>query len=45
MRDFLEKKDMAKTTNKLEGYFGELKQKYERHKGLWKRNREEYLKW
>lgn len=45
MWHFLEDRKIPKTTNKIEGYFGELKQKYVRHKGLWNKNREQYLKW
>ena len=45
MWHFLKDRKIPKTTNKLEGYFGELKQKYVRHKGMWARSREQYLKW
>ena len=45
MWHFLEDKKIPKTTNKIEGYFGELKQKYVRHKGMWGKSREQYLKW
>ncbi len=45
MWHFLEDRKIPKTTNKIEGYFGELKQKYVRHKGMWRKTREQYLKW
>jgi hypothetical protein len=45
MWHFLGDRKIPKTTNKIEGYFGELKQKYIRHKGMWQKSREQYLKW
>jgi len=45
MWHFLEDKNIPSTTNKLEGYFGQLKQQYVKHKGMWAKSREAYLKW
>jgi hypothetical protein len=45
MWHYLNDKNIPKTTNKIEGYFSELKQQYLKHKGLSKRNREQYFKW
>jgi len=45
MWHYLQDGMIPKTTNKLEGYFSELKHQYGKHKGLSKRNRDSYLKW
>jgi transposase-like protein len=45
MWHYLEDRKIPKTTNKVEGYFSELKQQYTKHKGLSKRNRDSYFKW
>jgi hypothetical protein len=45
MWHYLEDKRIPKTTNKVEGYFSELKQQYGKHKGLAKYNRDSYFKW
>ena len=45
MWHYLKDEKIPKTTNKLEGYISELKQQYGKHKGLSKRNRDNYFKW
>jgi transposase-like protein len=45
MWHYLEDAKIPKTTNKLEGYFSQLKKDYGNHRGLAKHNRDSYLKW
>lgn len=45
MWHFLADKNIPSTTNKLEGYFSELKLQYKKHKGMSRLNRDSYLKW
>lgn len=42
---YLENDYITKSTNALEGYFGRLKEKYRRHRGLSKRKRKNYFAW
>lgn len=45
MFHYLEDRNIPETTNKLEGFFSKLKQKYRSHAGLSKDNRKSYLYW
>ncbi|MFH1744706.1 MAG: transposase [bacterium] len=45
MFHYLKDNNVAATTNKLEGYFAQLKGRYRQHKGMSKTNRQNYLKW
>lgn len=42
---YLNDKNIASTTNLLEGFFSHLKSDYQRHRGLSKANRINYLNW
>lgn len=42
---YLTDRSIASTTNRLEGYFSQLKQSYRRHNGLSKEHRKNYLTW
>jgi hypothetical protein len=45
MFHFLEDKNIASTTNEMEGFFSQLKSKYKRHNGLSKEHKIRYLKY
>lgn len=45
MFHYLDDNQIAKSTNKLEGYFSRLKQLYRLHSGLNKQNRSNYFNW
>ncbi len=45
MFHYLEDSNIAPTTNKIEGYFSRLKSVYRQHRGLSKKNRENYFQW
>jgi transposase-like protein len=45
MFNYLDKPEISRTTNPLEGYFGRLKHKYRTHKGLSKHKRKNYFGW
>lgn len=45
MFHYLKDRRIAPTTNKIEGYFSNLKELYRGHHGLFKRNRQNYLNW
>ncbi len=45
MFHYLDNPNIAKSTNKLEGYFSRLKRLYRQHSGLSKDNRNNYISW
>jgi transposase-like protein len=45
MFHYLDDNNISATTNKLEGYFSQLKNLYRQHRGMSKNNRQNYLKW
>ncbi len=45
MFHYLDDPCIAATTNKLEGYFSRLKEIYRKHRGLSKKNRQNYFAW
>jgi hypothetical protein len=45
MFHYLDDRNIATTTNKLEGYFSRLKELYRRHRGLSKQHRPNYFAW
>jgi transposase-like protein len=45
MFHYLEDHRIASTTNKIEGYFSNLKELYGGHHGLFKKNKKSYLNW
>ncbi len=45
MFHYLDDRNIAATTNRLEGYFSLLKELYRRHRGLSKKHRQNYFAW
>jgi putative transposase len=45
MFHYLDDRNIAATTNRLEGYFSRLKELYRRHRGLSKQHRQNYFAW
>ena len=45
MFHYLDDLSIPISTNRLEGYFSRLKQRYRQHRGLAKRNRQAYFQW